>query len=915
MSPSRTVPAIVLALPLLGAAVASRTAEEPGLALGDVRTFEGGVFDLRTETATEGVSLLIPDLKAHRYVVYRRGPAETFFRKVGIVRETMWTDRGAPEGTNTYVVVALFRGEDGGWTEKMSRPVSAAVRTVPKEAVLEVTTDPPGALVVVDNRPLGPSPVSTHLKPGVYSLAVSKEGFLPFKGPALLLAAGSVRRTNIALRPLVASVRVESVPTGAEIILDGASRGRAPLSLGDLPYGVHRIVAVLPDHLPSERSVVVDSAEPRTVVLTLTRKSGHLRVLSEPPGSEAVLDGQPRGRTPLLLPDVPAGPHTLRLLLEGYNTEETTVRVVPDVTNEVMVNLRRGESRLTVVTVPDGAEVMLDNRPIGSTPIRKMPVPAGPHRLTVRKPGHMTFEEIVEAATDGHIVRELDLPPLKAVLAVQSVPSGALVLLDGQTLGLTPFVSDQLSPGTFQVVVAKPGYAARTNVVVLTPGGRRELTVQLRPMAETRPPADSQEGFLSVESQPSGAEVRIDGRSVGSTPLMVSLGEGTWAVELFRPGYEPWSASVTVEAGKVRHLTTKLEPVLCTLDVTSVPSQAEVELNGVRVGLTPLTLTVKAGTYVLRVRKEGFMVWSESLTVPEGLRTLSRHVVLTQAVSSVLFTTVPPGALTYLDGRLLGVTPFRTAPFPDGTYTLRFRLEGYREWISTVTVRAGRPASFQAVLQPLAGQLVVLADPPEAVVWVDSGQVGRQGLPLTDIPPGYRRVVVRAFGHYDHVFHTLVEDGRTVTNRVRLEPRPRGQLVLDSVPRGARVRIDGRSVGDTPLSLEWPEGIYRVSFRRRGYRSLTGEVLVRGGETTAFTARLVPGSDCCLCNTWLGRPQVWYAGAVVGWAAAGYAWHREAGLRKAGRGAEADVWHGRASGLAVAGSVCLAVGVTVHLLF
>jgi hypothetical protein len=70
-------------------------------------------------------------------------------------------------------------------------------------------------------------------------------------------------------------------------------------------------------------------------------------------------------------------------------------------------------------------------------------------------------------------------------------------------------------------------------------------------------------GFVSManrDSNPQGARIRIDGRDLAPTPLMVrQLRPGTHTLELRLPGYKPWTQRLTVAAGDDRRITATLE--------------------------------------------------------------------------------------------------------------------------------------------------------------------------------------------------------------------------------------------------------------------------------------------------------------------------------------------------------------------
>jgi hypothetical protein len=66
-----------------------------------------------------------------------------------------------------------------------------------------------------------------------------------------------------------------------------------------------------------------------------------------------------------------------------------------------------------------------------------------------------------------------------------------------------------------------------------------------------------------------------------------------------------------------------------------------------------------------------------------------------------------------------------------------------------------------------------------------------------------------------------------------------GSILVDSRPQAARVLIDGRFVGTTPLRLpEVAVGRHVVSLERAGYGTFSTSVAVRAGEQARVTARL-----------------------------------------------------------------------------
>jgi hypothetical protein len=78
--------------------------------------------------------------------------------------------------------------------------------------------------------------------------------------------------------------------------------------------------------------------------------------------------------------------------------------------------------------------------------------------------------------------------------------------------------------------------------------------------AASAEPAPSGPGSIQVLSRPSGAQVLLDGRSVGRTPLAIAdVGAGAHDVRLELPGFRRWATSVQVKPGERARVAASLE--------------------------------------------------------------------------------------------------------------------------------------------------------------------------------------------------------------------------------------------------------------------------------------------------------------------------------------------------------------------
>ena len=84
-----------------------------------------------------------------------------------------------------------------------------------------------------------------------------------------------------------------------------------------------------------------------------------------------------------------------------------------------------------------------------------------------------------------------------------------------------------------------------------------------REKSQTDSPAQPTTGSLRVESQPTGARISFDGEAIGVTPLGVTdvaPGEQQIGLDLDARGYQRWSSSVVVSAGREEKLLAVMTP-------------------------------------------------------------------------------------------------------------------------------------------------------------------------------------------------------------------------------------------------------------------------------------------------------------------------------------------------------------------
>jgi serine/threonine protein kinase len=195
-----------------------------------------------------------------------------------------------------------------------------------------------------------------------------------------------------------------------------------------------------------------------------------------------------------------------------------------------------------------------------------------PNTPKLRTDGPVDDESSRATQANGRDAKSIDSRPGPGRLLVRSSPAGAQVLVDDKLRGVTPATIRDLSTGAHQVRITREGYVPEERRVVIT-GGQpsQSLSVDLQrtpvgfPGARRTTQATSATngtftGALSIDSRPAGAQVLLDGKPVGTTPMEIAkVDAGDHVIRLELDGYRLWTASVRIAAGERHRVTASLE--------------------------------------------------------------------------------------------------------------------------------------------------------------------------------------------------------------------------------------------------------------------------------------------------------------------------------------------------------------------
>ncbi len=213
-------------------------------------------------------------------------------------------------------------------------------------------------------------------------------------------------------------------------------------------------------------------------------QSDSLVIESEPDGAQVFIDAVLKGKTPLLIPKLPAGEHMLVVYKEGYENYVTTLTKTD---GTVRVELKRHRGSLRVSSAPSGANVYLDEVYKGTTPLSIKSMAIGKHKLKLEKTGFETWLEIIEINYQETLEVNARLRSVNNLstevsgsLLIISEPADARVYLDGELKGeQTPVSIPKISSGVHELEINNDGYLIYYADVTISSGKSNMVSAKL----------------------------------------------------------------------------------------------------------------------------------------------------------------------------------------------------------------------------------------------------------------------------------------------------------------------------------------------------------------------------------------------------------------------------------------------------
>lgn len=434
------------------------------------------------------------------------------------------------------------------------------------------------------------------------------------------------------------------------------------------------------------------------------------------------------------------GEYEIRVSQEGYFDDVRTLAVTEVQAQDFPIELRELPGIVSFAVTGasgelSGATVTLGDVVIGRTPLRDVEIDPGQYELTISADRYQPDTQAI-TIVGRQVESEFDvsLLPAWADISFVSTPPGAEIMVDGQVLGLTPYTAEVLE-GEHELTLKLPAHKAWQDDLLVVAGRDMQIPAVALQRAD---------GLVFIRSQPSGANVTINGEFRGQTPVELALPPGrAHELTLFRSGFNSASRRIETRPNEEQDITVPLVPITSTVKIIASPSDAELYVDGNFKGVANQTLELIAASQIIEIRQEGYVPYTGSFTSRPGLEQELRvnlqslEEARLEAIQPVI-TTVAGQSLTLLYPGQFTMGASRREPGRRANEDLReVRLERpfylSPNEVSNAQFKRFRPDHSSGVLQ---GRTLDLDNQPVIqVTWLDAALYcnwlsAQEGLPL-----------------------------------------------------------------------------------------------------------------------------------------------------------------------------------------
>jgi len=350
-------------------------------------------------------------------------------------------------------------------TREDGQQVHIALQIMPGH--LQVKTPLQGVTVELNGKRLGDAPGTfSGISPGTYKLRLSHPRYRSLEQSIEVRGRDLTETVEASLEPAWGEIRIDSLPSGAEISVAGNAVGKTPTTIQVLESG-ETVRLSLPGYKSWEKvlSAAAGSSQSHETV-ELKVADATLKLATSPAGARVTVNQAYRGQTPLTLDLEPGETQKIALFHEGYKSHQRTLtlKTGEEVALDIVLEPDLGTLRITLK--PQNAEFFVDGRKV-ALGNGVLELPARPHRLEARLAGFSSASRTITPKPG--IEQQVALELISAAQAEKARTPAQITAAAGQVLKLFPPQAVSFAMGSSRREQGRRANEVQKNVVLERP--------------------------------------------------------------------------------------------------------------------------------------------------------------------------------------------------------------------------------------------------------------------------------------------------------------------------------------------------------------------------------------------------------------------------------------------------------------
>ena len=352
-------------------------------------------------------------------------------------------------------------------------------------------------------------------------------------------------------------------------------------------------------------------------------------------------------------------------------------------------------------------------------------------------------------------------------------------------------------------------------------------------------------GFLAVSSEPTDADIYIDGKNYGKTNNVITdLVVGSHQLKLEKEGYVTVTKTIVTTKGETLKVNETLQAVVnrkTYLIVKADQPDARIYIDGNLLNTQEASKSVDMGTtHTYKIEcsmyhdETGSVTVNDRTTIDKKLRPNFGYINISSSPEQ--------GAKAFVDGDYVGLTPIKTDKLGSGSHKVMVMKDMYKMKEQSFTVADGQTTNATLSMSANFVNVTINTD-MQSDIYVDEEYKGK-GKWTGRLSDGAHIFEARKSNHKTSVKSLDLVLGETKT--ITLDsPQPiNGDVDINTSPMGATIYIDGKNYGETPNYIsDILIGEHELKLAKQGCAEIKKTITIKEGETLTINEKLQTGKE------------------------------------------------------------------------